>query len=194
MARPAEFDRDQALRDSMMVFWRRGYKAASIKDLTDATRLQPGSLYGAFRSKRALFLLALDSYFAEQQTFVTGILQSSNNPPLQRIRLFFDELLQQSTTDKERKGCLLVNTLLETPAKDAEINRRVTRMLLAVEDMLRGVLEEAAADGSLPPHKQAAILAKVLVNGIFGLRVYSKMHPGAAELRRTVDGLLSVLE
>lgn len=194
MARPAEFDRDQALRDSMMVFWRRGYKAASIKELTDATRLQPGSLYGAFRSKRALFLLALDNYFAQQQAFVSGILLTSNSPPLQRIRLFFDELLRESTTDKERKGCLLVNTLLETPAKDAEINRRVTRMLLAVEDLLRGVLEEAAAEGSLPPHKQPAILAKVLVNGIFGLRVYSKMRPGAAELRRTVDGLLSVLE
>lgn len=194
MARPAEFDRVQALRDSMMVFWRRGYKATSIKELTDATRLQPGSLYSAFRSKHALFLLALDNYFVEQQAFVTRILRQSDQPPLQRIRNFFDELLQQSVTDKEKKGCLLVNTLLETPAKDHEINRRVTRMLLTVEDMFREVLTEAISDGSLSPAKNPAVLAKVLVNGIFGLRVYGKMHADSADMRRIVDGLLSILE
>lgn len=194
MARPAEFDRDQALRDSMLVFWRRGYKATSIKELTDATRLQPGSLYGAFRSKRALFLLALDNYFAEQQAFVTRILQQSDLPPLLRIRRFFEEILQQSAADKERKGCLLVNTLLETPAKDDEINRRASRMLRTVEDKFRDVLDEAIADGSLPPGKEPALLAKVLVNGIFGLRVYSKMHGGARDIPHIVAGLLSFLE
>lgn len=194
MARPAEFDRDQVLRDSMMVFWRRGYKATSIKELTDATQLQPGSLYSAFRSKRALFLQALDSYFADQQAFVTAILRQADHPPVQRIRRFFDALLRQSVTDKEKRGCLLVNTLLETPAKDDEINRRVTRMLRTVEDLLREVLEEAVANGSLPRSKQPAMLSKVFVNGIFGLRVYSKMQASSTDLRRIVAGLLSLLD
>jgi len=194
LARPIEFDRNQVLRDAMMVFWRRGYNAATLKDLSNATHLQPGSLYGAFRNKRTLFLQALESYFKEREEFTASILQESDVPPLVRIRQLFEALLQQSSQDEDKKGCLMVNTLLETPTNDGEINQRITQMLREIENTFKTVLEEAAKNGELPPHKQPAVLAKVLISGIFGLHVYNKTQPTDAELQQIIDGLLSVLE
>lgn len=55
MARPQAFDQQQVLQNAMELFWRQGYASTSVRDLTEATRLQPGSLYGAFKSKRQLF-------------------------------------------------------------------------------------------------------------------------------------------
>ena len=59
MARPREFDIDEALSAAMTAFWERGFAATSLADLMDATGLQKGSIYKAFGSKHELFMQAL---------------------------------------------------------------------------------------------------------------------------------------
>lgn len=193
MARPQQFDHDQVLRDAMSLFWNRGYEATSIKDLTRATRLQPGSLYGAFKNKRHLFLLSLDCYFADLEAGVICLMHA-DTPPLQRIHQFFAHLLKESARDKELRGCLLVNTLLEVSAEDAEINQRVTGMLQKVELEFRKVLEEARGSGELPAHKNTEALARTLISGVFGMRVYNRMNPGKKALQSIADNLLTMLD
>lgn len=192
MARPTQFDRDQVLKTCMEVFWRQGYGATSIRDLLDASGLQPGSLYGAFGSKHALFLGALDYYYAEQLASLRSILGDKSLPPFERIHMFFEELVSAAALDRERKGCLLVNTLLELPLDD-ESHRLATRMLRSVEKSLCTLLQEAARDGLLGPGKEPALLAKILMNGVFGLRVSGRTYRGNRQARRVVDGLLSLL-
>lgn len=60
--RPRNFDRDQALRKAMEVFWSKGYEGASLTDLTAAMGINSPSLYGAFGSKEALFREAVELY------------------------------------------------------------------------------------------------------------------------------------
>jgi TetR/AcrR family transcriptional regulator, transcriptional repressor for nem operon len=62
MARHKEFDRDEALRKAMEVFWSRGYEAASIEDLVKHMGINRQSLYDTFGHKHALYLKALDRY------------------------------------------------------------------------------------------------------------------------------------
>jgi AcrR family transcriptional regulator len=58
--RPREFDIDAALDKSVRIFRERGYHATSIGDLTKAMELASGSVYKAFKDKRAVFLAAFD--------------------------------------------------------------------------------------------------------------------------------------
>ena len=62
MARPREFDEDDAIDSALQAFWKQGYGSTSIPDLISATDLERGSLYKAFGDKRTLFVRALDSY------------------------------------------------------------------------------------------------------------------------------------
>ena len=62
MARPREFDMDQALDAAMSTFWAQGYEATSMTDLVEATGLQKGSLYKAFDDKHDLFMKSLSRY------------------------------------------------------------------------------------------------------------------------------------
>jgi AcrR family transcriptional regulator len=60
--RPRGFDRAEALRQAMRLFWAKGYDGASLADLTAAMGINPPSLYAAFGSKEALFREATDLY------------------------------------------------------------------------------------------------------------------------------------
>lgn len=193
MARPQAFDHEMVLDSAMQLFWRKGYATTSIKNLSDVTRLQPGSLYGAFKNKRNLFLESLDYYFENLYAGVSCILQSEETPLL-RIRHFFDFLLNQTIEDKDQKSCLLVNTLLEIPPDDSEINLLIASMFAQIEQLFCNVLVEAQQDKTLVAEEKPAEIAKMLMSGIFGLHVYNRMHPDPEALKQIVNNLLNVLE
>lgn len=193
MPRPQSFNEKIVLNSAMQLFWNKGFSNTSVKDLTEATKLQPGSIYAAFKNKRNLFILSLDYYFENLYSSVTCILQSEE-APLKRIRLFFDFLLNQKAEDKSLKSCLLVNTLLETPADDIEINQRVSYMFAQIEQEFSNVLKQAQKDGTLIVGGRPESIAKMLMNGIFGLQVYNRMKPTADDLKQIVNNLLVNLE
>ena len=62
--RPREFDRAAALEAAMHLFWRKGFRSASMTDLCDAMRIRSPSLYAAYGSKEALYLEAINHYAA----------------------------------------------------------------------------------------------------------------------------------
>ena len=193
MARPQTFNEEMVLDSAMQLFWVKGFANTSIKDLTKATNLQPGSIYGAFKNKRNLFLMSLDYYFENLYATASQILRSEE-APLKRIRLFFEFILNQKTQDKMLKSCLLVNTLLEIPPEDAQINSRVSDMFLKIEQELFAVLQEAQKDGTLISGGRPESLAKMLMSGIFGLQVYNRMRPEAESLVLIVNNLLANIE
>ena len=60
--RPRAYDPDRALANATQSFWRAGFAATSLDDLSAATGMQRPSLYGAFGDKRELYLATLDRY------------------------------------------------------------------------------------------------------------------------------------
>jgi len=193
MARPQAFNEEIVLESAMQLFWRQGFANTSVKDLTKATHLQPGSIYAAFKNKRNLFLLSLDYYFENLYSALSCILQSEE-APLKRIRHFFDYILSQKNADKELKSCLLVNTLLEMPPEDSEINQRVSVMFTKIESEFSEVLKLAQKEGSLISGGRPEAMAKMLMSGIFGLQVYNRMNPDPQGLVQIVNNLLANLE
>ena len=62
MARPRTFAEKDVIAAARDQFWSAGYAGTSLDDLTEATGLGRGSLYGAFGDKHELYLRALDDY------------------------------------------------------------------------------------------------------------------------------------
>jgi len=111
MARPREFDEGVVLDAAVQCFWARGYEATSVKDLIERTGLTAASLYNTYGDKRAMFRIALDHYI--EKSIGARIRRCETLPPRDAIRSFFDDILRRSVTDRQRKGCMVVNSALE---------------------------------------------------------------------------------
>lgn len=194
MARPAEFDRQAVLEKSMRVFWRYGYASTSIQRLGNQMSLHPGSLYGAFKNKRQLFLEALDLYFERSSQQLSEQLASGSGP-IEGIRHFFAHLVVQMTDEKAIKGCLMINTATELAEEgdDEMIRQRLDQMFKSHEQQFYQALLAAQACGELSVDKRPDELARLLLVGVRGLRVYSQTRPTRSELSGVVRQLLSIL-
>jgi TetR/AcrR family transcriptional repressor of nem operon len=192
MGRPIEYDQSKVLDSVVKLFWAQGYEATSMKNICEITGLQPGSVYAAFGSKRALFLASIDAYFEQSFDNLKAIL-AGEGTPLERVRELFMYIVGD-TCRKDSHGCLLVNALLETTADDAELRKRITAMFRRLEFAIQEVLVEAAECGELVAGKDPTIQARLLINNIFGLRVYAKLQPDGLAMREMVGDLLSALK
>lgn len=192
MARTPAFERDKVLTEAMQVFWSRGYNRTSMRDLTQATHLNPGSLYSAFRNKQGVFLESVDFYSRVLRRETEATLGGSGNAA-ERIGHFFEALLDGTRDDPDNKGCLLINTLLEAPADEPELSQRAGEALGYVEGRFAAVLEEGQADGSTRTTTPPARQARLLMTGIFGLRVYARMPDGRDHVHEIVDDLLEAV-
>jgi len=195
MARPIEFDREAALEKSMRIFWRHGYANTSIQRLGNQLAMHPGSLYGAFKNKRQLFMEALELYFERSSQSLQEALESGNSP-LQGIHRFFDQLLDQIEDRRSIKGCLMINTATELAqeAEDEPLARRLDEMFRSHEQRFQQALVEAQARGELAKEKDPEALARYLLVGVRGLRVYGLTRPSRKALESVLENLLSVLQ
>src|SRR5215218_9208155 len=75
--RPRSFDRDAALEQAVRLFWRKGFEATSMADLTAAMGIGAPSLYAAFGSKEALYAEALSYYQERFGTLAWGRFESA---------------------------------------------------------------------------------------------------------------------
>jgi len=190
MARPAQFDRDQAVVQAMSAFWKSGFQGTPVSELVKVTGLKPGSLYGAFGNKRTLFLMAIDVYFESLFRKIQNILRA-DKPPLDTINDFFDQLVADCSA--RSKGCLLVNTLTEMPVEDHEVQQLVAAMFDRIKLEFVYILNKAQRAGDIPRHQDVEALARMLVTGIYGLRLYSKTDRNRENLRSIVRNLLRIL-
>src|SRR6266404_1613927 len=80
MARPKEFDRDEALQKAIGVFCEKGYAAASTDELMRAMKISRQSMYDTFGDKRQLYLEAFRRYVADSVNEQIGYLEKSSSP------------------------------------------------------------------------------------------------------------------
>lgn len=193
MTRPALYDREQVLEQSMRIFWSQGYCATGVAEIGAVTRLKPGSLYGAFESKRKLFAEVLDRYGHENIGKIRKAL-SETESPLGSIRSFFSAMAIEVAGADASRSCLLVNTMLEVARHDEGIREKVNTYFDQIEAVLRESLQRAQEQGELSKDKNAEELAAFLISSIWGLRVLGATRPGRERAEIVVKQVLSVLD
>jgi TetR/AcrR family transcriptional repressor of nem operon len=185
MARPREFDEAAVLDAAIDKFWRNGYEATSVRDLADEMKIAGASLYNAFGDKRTLYTRSLNRYL--EQTFRERIRRiEPSHPPREAIVSFLQEIIKRSVTDKRRRGCMLVNSAIESAPHDPQFLKITATFLNEVEAFFLRCVSKGQNDGSISRVYSAADLSKSLLGILLGIRVLARVRPE----RRLLEGLV----
>ena len=116
--RPREFDHDEVLRIAFDQFWRKGVRGTSLADIARDAGVQRGSLYNAFGSKEALFLVAYERYAGDylksvQKALGAGTLRK-------RLTAFFDMTIRNLCAGSPPRGCPTTRGLMELGSAEGE--------------------------------------------------------------------------
>ena len=190
--RPREFDMDIALEKAVTVFCERGYHATSISDLTSAMGLASGSVYKAFKDKRAVFLAAFDHYKTERdKQLQSAIVQGKNGRErLHNALIFFAE---SSSDAQGQLGCLVISGAADLGTFDAEISQRVTGALTRSETLLKNLILEGQADSSISPDLNCQNVARLMLCVLQGMRVIGKTGRCKQDMQAVADAALRCL-
>ena len=187
MARPKEFNPDEALDKAVELFWHQGYEATSIRDLVGYLGINRGSLYGTFGGKHALFLAVLDRYQAQQTTHMLALLEVKTYSAKEAIRNLFNDVVHEATTSVQRRGCLMTNSAVELSPHDPETAARVAADLDQIEAAFYKAVVRAQAEHEISPEHDPQPLARYLTSSLQGLRVVSKIVADARCLQDIVE-------
>lgn len=177
----------------MCCFWARGYEATSVRDLAEQMGLTGASLYNAFGDKRTLYRRALDHYLRQSVHERVQRLKSTKAPYL-AISGFFDEVIDRSVTDKQRRGCMLVNSALEVAPDDPEFRKFVAQELAFIEAFFRRCVVAGQKDGSVTREQSADGLATLLLSVLLGIRVLARTRPRRDLLEAATGAALASLK
>jgi TetR/AcrR family transcriptional repressor of nem operon len=167
MSRTLEFDRSAALNKALVLFWRKGYQAASLSDLVEAMEIGRSSFYATFGDKRSLYLECLEIF--GKRTKDVLLRSRDGRPPLNALRRFFEYTAAEQPGQRTEWGCMLVNTVLELAGVDDDLSARASSLLAAVQAEFERCLRDAGVDP-----KRAAELASFLMLFNEGIRVSSR--------------------
>ena len=193
MARPRKFDEGHVVAAARDEFWNRGYAATSVDDLTAATGLGKGSLYGAFGDKRSLYLRVLDDYITSSLDDVRAGLKNPSVSAYDRLARHIRAQAKALVADKNRRGCLMSKSAAELGASDDAVEGKVARAYSAWRDELAACIEEAQLDGAIDANRNPQALASTLLAFMRGQEALHKGGAKPAQLRAAADEMVFLI-
>lgn len=151
MARPIEFNTDEAIEAAMQTFWSKGPRT-SLSELEAGTRLSRSSLYNSFGKKDDIFSLCIERYmwFLHEK-----LRKAFEDRPFQESLAF---LIEDAVGDNfGGRGCFFYNCLREAN----QLNHRNQQVIAkAYQD-----LHDAISDHVQSAKEQQKIDADISVSG-----------------------------
>lgn len=151
----------------MLLFWRHGFEATSLSDVTAAMGVTPPSIYTAFGDKKQLFLEAVDRYLSGPVTSESIIEQAATARDAARGLL--DAAAAGFTGPDTPPGCLLASSAISCSAAAADVQVELAAIRGGIEARLRGRIARAVAAHELPAAADADALAGHIMAVIQGM-------------------------
>jgi len=184
MARPREFDIDDAIDGAMGIFWRQGFKATNLPDLLEAMGLTRGSFYKAFGDKENAYLRSLLRY---DETIVTETIRALESCESNIASDCLKEMFRSSSDGTI--GCFICNAMVEVAPDNQEVARLTKSMANRLKQAVLNILVKS--NPSFPNTFQHE-LADIVLHLYFGFQALGKAGSNEADWENRLKIILAV--
>lgn len=184
-----QFDEGAALDKALTLFWQKGFAQTTMQDLAEATGVQRGSLYNAYRDKETLFLRVFGVY---RDKYVEQLREALDKPELrQALESFFGFVIKSMRTGAPTRGCLSTKTAVGVEELDEPMRSAIGALLDEIEAALYERLSRPGEVEQLALSPREA--ARLIVLHTRGLVVIERIYGDEARMRSMADLLIQLL-
>src|SRR5882724_7639051 len=191
--RPRTYQPEVALARALDVFWKEGFAATSLDDLSAATGMNRPSLYGAFGDKRELYIKSYESY-RDRARQRMGEAFAIDLPLREMLQKIYGIALDMYLSGKDGpRGCFTVMTATSEAVFDPAIREMVISGLLETDRFFARIFKRGKERGELAASADPQVLALIASAALHTIAVRARAQVPRAELEVIVDGALDVM-
>jgi len=191
--RPREYDPDVALSQALDAFWRTGYAATSLDELSAATGMHRPSLYAAFGDKRALHLKALERYRDETWGRLIELLGGNVTLTESLARVFAQGLSVYLSGQEGPRGCFIVGTALTEALTDEEVRFAISSGLSDLDAAFESRFRKAREAGEIAFDADTVSLARMAAAILHSLAIRARAGDRKEVLAQTAAAGVQLL-
>lgn len=168
---PSKSERTKAfiIEKTASIFNKKGFAGTSLSDLTQATGLTKGALYGNFESKEAMAVAAFNFNVAA----VRNSLHAKSDPQQSAIAKLLTIpafCREHFTALAAQGGCAILNTAVEAddnqPLLKKKVNHTITRWKINIELTIQQGIKDNEIKSKIDPSRYASIIIALFEGGI----------------------------
>ncbi|EAR15827.1 TetR/AcrR family transcriptional regulator [Robiginitalea biformata] len=167
------------------IFNRQGYVGTSMSDLTEATGLTKGALYGNFENKDALALAA----FEYNSTLLLHALEKQLSGPgtaMERLANLTEFYKNYDTFTRDMGGCPILNVGVDAQYNHRTLAAAARETARTIEGKIAVVLEDGIREGELRLPVPPLLFAKQLFTMILGAVTMATISNDRKYLHNTI--------
>ncbi len=147
--------RSRILATARKLFHSRSYADVGIKEICDGAKVQKGSFYHFFPSKRDLAMAVINDMSEDWAHGFVAEAFDKRLPPMERLDYMIDAAYywQKAAHDIDGRvpGCLFGNLALEISTRDEVLRAKLKAVFEHARERFEETLDEAVENGMVPP-------------------------------------------
>ncbi len=178
----ASATKEKIIEAAARLVYHRGFHATSLDMVAQAARVNRGSLYYFFRSKKNLGLAVIGHYeFLLHQNYLSPSFDAQEKGR-EKIRRLAESYARMPSQDSPCCGCPIGNLSLELSALDEEMRLRLKGVWEKVFEKIAGVLAQSQDEGELPGDVDPLVHARSFFSQIQGAHIIARCSRDEASL------------
>lgn len=159
MLTKSEYTKLHILQTVAPIFNKNGYAATSMTDITNATKLTKGAIYGHFKNKEALSISAFKYNVKQMMSKISEHLSLSNSP-IQKLYLISDFYKNYYEFSKQLGGCPVLNVGVDANNQNSLLLENVRLIVQKIQDQVASIIEDGILIGEISSEINAMHYAK----------------------------------
>lgn len=193
MGNKRQFDEEFVLDLLAKHFWRHGYSATKVDQLSAITSLTKTSLYNAFGNKDALFLKSMNFYVDNSIKEMSSYLNIENSLSSNLEKLFRDSF-QNIDVNTLSYGCFLTNSIVELNGNKNHLHEHITNLFDRIRAMSLEFFSHYIDSNKLIGTFDAQELTDYYLAFWQGLRVQSRNHDASTKIENSINLFLKFIK
>lgn len=159
------------------IFNAKGFAGTSLNDLTEATGLTKGSIYGNFENKDDVALAVFDYNFAQVTAYVKEKILARENA-VERLLVYPEVYRNFLKIPFLKSGCPILNTSTEADDTHPELRKRAAGALAfwkkSIENQIKRGMERKEIQAGTNPVQVAVVMMSLIEGAIMQAKTTGK--------------------